>query len=102
MNNLKEILIVFVLENCKQSKIAETNTKQLHSMALGTHMAPSYTNIFMGKMEQGFLCTHEKLPLIWWIYIVNIFAVWTHGKPALQLFMNELNRFHGTIKLMAN
>ena len=75
---------------------------QIHGTVMGTHMAPLHANIFMGKLEQEFLRTQEKVPLVWWRYIHNIFAVWTHGEPALQLFVDELNHFHGTIKFTAN
>ena len=62
----------------------------IHGTAMGTCIAPSYANLFMGKLEQEFLRTQEKVPLVWWRYIDDIFAVWTHGEPALQIFVIEL------------
>ena len=59
---------------------------QIHGRAMGNHMAPSYVNLLMGKLEQEFLCTQEKVPFVWWRYIYEIFAVLTHGKPAVQFF----------------
>ena len=56
----------------------------------------------MGKLEQQFLCTQERVPLVWWRYIDDVFAVWTHGEPALQSFVDELNRHRNTIKFKAN
>ena len=69
---------------------------------MGSQMAPSYANIFMGKLEQQLLRTQERVPLVWWRYIDDVFAVSTHGEPALQSFVDELNRHHNTIKFTAN
>ena len=44
-------------------------------MAMGTRMAPSYANLFIGKFEQQFLQTQNKLHLVWWRYINNVFAI---------------------------
>ena len=68
---------------------------------MGTHMAPSYANLFMGKLEQEFLQTQDKKPRVWWRYIDDIFAIWTHGEPLLQIFIENLNRHHTTIKFTA-
>ena len=59
------------------------NYLQIHGTAMGTRMAPSYANLFMGKLEREFLRTQNKLPLVWWRYIDDIFAIWTHGEPSL-------------------
>ena len=53
---------------------------QIHGTAMGTRMAPSYANIFMGHLEQSFLQTHPQQPLSWWRYIDKVFLIWTHGE----------------------
>ena len=68
---------------------------------MGTRMAPSYANLFMGKFERQFLQTQNKLPLVWWRYIDDVFAIWTHGVPCLNVFLRELNNYHTTIKFTA-
>ena len=65
-------------------------------------MAPSYTNLFMRKFEQLFLQTQNKLPLVCWGYIDDVFAIWTHGVPFLNVFSRELNNYHMTIKFTAD
>ena len=40
----------------------ETNYLQVHGTAMGTGMAPSYANLFMGKLELEFLQTQDKIP----------------------------------------
>ena len=42
---------------------------QKHGNAMGTRMAPSYANLFMGKLEHEFLATQNRLPREWWRYI---------------------------------
>ena len=38
---------------------------QIHGMAKGTRMTPSYTNIFMGDLERRILNQVDKRPTIW-------------------------------------
>ena len=64
----------------------------------GTRMAPSYANILMGKLERKFLLTQDIEPQVWWRFIDNIFAIWTHGEQVLCRFIESLNRHHPTIK----
>ena len=74
---------------------------QKHKTAMGTRMAPSYANIFMGKLECDLLQQTRQNPTIWWRYIDDTFAVWPHGKQNLEAFFNEINSFHPTIKSIA-
>ena len=39
----------------------KTNYLQIHGTAMGTRMAPSYANLFMGKLEREFLRTQDKI-----------------------------------------
>ena len=54
---------------------------------MGTRMAPSYASLFMGKFEHEFLRTQIALPLVWWRFIDDVFAIWTHGEQQLQTFL---------------
>ena len=65
-------------------------------------MAPSYANRFMEKYEEQFLQTESRLPLVWWRYINDVFAVWTHGVTHLETFLRELNNHHTTIKFTSD
>ena len=65
---------------------------------MGTKMAPSYANIFMGKLEEEFLVTQSNQPAVWWRYIDDIF---TYGEEKLQQFINNLNAYHPSIKVKA-
>ena len=75
---------------------------QVHGTAMGTRMAPSYANLFMGKLEREFLLTQDLKPRVWWRFIDDIFAIWTHGEQSLNRFIESLNRHHPTIKFTTN
>ena len=75
---------------------------QVHGTAMGTRMAPSYANLFMGKLERKFLQTQNKIPQVWWRYIDNIFASRDHGKPSLTVFIDNIHRHYPTIKFTAS
>ena len=72
---------------------------QIHGTAISTCMAPSYANLFLGRLEHEFLETHNSIPQVWWRCTDDIFAIWTHGEPVLCGFVQNLNCHHPTIKI---
>ena len=48
----------------------------------------------MDEVEIEFLKTQERTPLVWFMYIDDIFCIWTHGKEHLETFLQELNNFN--------
>ena len=74
---------------------------QKHGTAMGTRMAPSYANIFMGRLEHNLLQQVADKPSIWWRYIDDVFAIWPHGEESLITFLEEINLFHPTIRFTA-
>ena len=69
---------------------------------MGTLMAASYANLFMGKLECEFLLIQDLKPQLWWRFIDVIFAIWTHGEQSLVRFIESFNRHRMTIKFTAN
>ena len=51
--------------------------------------------------EREILQTQDEVPRVWWRYIDDIFAIWTHGEPTLPVFIDSLNHHHPTIKFNA-
>ena len=47
----------------------------------------------MDEVEEKFLETQSKKPLIWLRYIDDIFFIWTHGEQELNRFLMDLNNF---------
>lgn len=64
---------------------------QKRGTAMGTRMAPSYANLFMADLENGFLASKEKTPLMWKRFIDDIFMIWPHSEEELELFLEDLN-----------
>ena len=73
---------------------------QKHGTAMGTKMAPSFANIFMGALEKSLLSSApgHLTPLLWKRFIDDIFLIWTHGEESFQTFIKHLNSVHPTIK----
>ena len=69
--------------------------------AMGTCIAPSYANLFMGKLEHEFLLTQNINPRVWWRFINDVFAIWTHGVQSLRSFTESLNCHYPPIKFTA-
>ena len=71
---------------------------QKRRTAIGTRMAPSYANIFMDRLERSLIKNAEVKPRIWWLYIDDIFIVWTEREEKLRKFIDYVNSAHETIK----
>ena len=65
---------------------------------MGTRMAPSYANLFMGRFEQHAIANALHKPLIWWRFIDDIFLIWTEGEEHLKHCISHLNSIHPYIK----
>ena len=71
---------------------------QVHGTAMGTRMAPSYANLFMGKFEQHAIENAPLKPFVWWRFIDDVFMIWTEGEEHLKDFIRYLNSIHASIK----
>ena len=67
---------------------------QVGGTAMGTKLAPSYANIFMGELEQKLIDSSPKEPFFWKRFIDDIFMIWTHGEEELHKFLEYLNTAH--------
>ena len=47
----------------------------------------------MDEVEQNFLETQNRKPLIWLRYIDDIFFIWSHGEKELERFLKDFNNF---------
>ena len=69
---------------------------QIHGTAMGTKMAPSFANLFLGTFEANALKNAPFNPHTWFRYIDDIFMIWTEGLGNLKIFIDYLNHspFH--------
>ena len=52
----------------------------------------------MSELENRLLTWTHSRPCVWWRYIDDVFAIWQHGQEALDIFLEQINNFHPTIK----
>jgi len=71
---------------------------QIRGTAIGTKMAPSYANVFMGGLETKLFEQASVKPVFWRRFIDDVFFIWTDGEESLKEFMALMNSFHDTIK----
>ena len=75
---------------------------QLIGTSMGTRVAPTYANIFMGKLEKILLtkCPQNLKQFVhtWRRFIDDIFIIWAGTHAQFQDFFNFLNSYHPTIK----
>ena len=79
----------------------EKHHLQTGGTAMGTRVAPSYANTFMGWFENTFVYTHNPALLVWKRFIDDIFIIWTHGQESLNDFVSHLNGCLPSIKFEA-
>ena len=60
---------------------------------MGTKMAPSYANLFMGVLEhvQQMLSSYKYKPLAYFRYIDDIFMIWAEGEETLTELLTHCN-----------
>ena len=75
---------------------------QIHGTAIGTKMAPSCANLFLGLFEANALENAPFQPHTWLRYIDDIFMIWTEGLDKLKIFIDYLNSIHSTIKFTSS
>jgi hypothetical protein len=71
---------------------------QINGTAMGTKMAPSYTNIFIGKLEKLIILFAPHKPLSWFRFIDDIDMKWTKSEENLNRFFDHANNVHPTIQ----
>jgi hypothetical protein len=74
---------------------------QINGTAMGTKMAPSYANIFMGRLEKDMLSSTPSSPKAWFRFIDDIFSWWDDSEEHFTAFLDHCNSFHTTIKFTA-
>ncbi len=85
-------------DNLHQTKKRGSALANIMQRLLQYKTAPSFANIFMSDLEERFLRTQSKRPLIWKWYIDDIFMIWTQSHEELQELLQQLNAFHQSIK----
>ena len=72
--------------------------RQTRGTAMGTHMAPSYANLFLAELEASFLPEFQEYVLVWFRFIDDVFMVWRGDSQSLNLFLESINTVHSSVK----
>ena len=96
---LKQMLGRILKENSFQFN--EENYLQCHGTAMGTKMAVAFANLFMAEIETKMLNQSNIKPRVWKCYIDDVFSLWDASKQDIDLFIEQANTFHPTIKFTA-
>ena len=65
-------------------------------------MAPAYANIVLSIFERNLLTGSCNKPLVWFRYIVDIFAIWTYGEDKFNDLMLYINSIHSSFQFTCN
>ena len=65
---------------------------------MGTTMAPSYANIFLGKLEKQIIQSSPHKPHSWFRFIDDVDMKWTESEENLHHFFDHANNVQPTIK----
>ena len=90
-------LLTLILK-CNNFEFNGVHYLQIQGTAMGTKMAPSYANIFMGHLEGQLLKAVPLTPYRWLRFIDDIDMQWSHGQDNLKIFLELANNFHKSIK----
>ncbi len=98
---LREMLMVILKEN--HFEFAGRSFSQNKGAAMGTPVAPTLANLFMGKLEAQALSTWEGTqPLVWLRYIDDILMILDSNEEELSRLLAHLNTQISTIKFTAS
>ena len=96
---LKQMLGLILKENSFQFN--GENYLQCHGTAMGTKMAVAFINLFMAEIGTKMLNQSNIKPRVWKCYIDDVFSLWDASKQDIDLFIEQANTFHPTIKSTA-
>ena len=64
-------------------------------------MTVAFANIFMAEFETKLICQSRIKPIEWKRYIGDVFSLWNKSKQDINLFIEQANQFHPSIKFTA-
>jgi hypothetical protein len=94
----KLLALLRLVLHCNNFEFDGKHYLQCGGTAMGTRLAPSYANLFMGELEKKLLSGYPLKPTIFLRFIDDIFMIWTHGEDSLLNFVEYLNHAHHSIK----
>ena len=75
---------------------------QTHGTSMGTKMVVAFSNIFMAEFETRLICLSRIKPIEWKRYIDDVFSLCNKSKQDINLFIEQANQVHPSIKFTAD
>ena len=100
-SNKSVLELLKLVLNCNNFEFNGKHYKQIKGTAMGTKVAPTFANIFMGKFEIDFVYTHRLYSKVmaWFRFIDDIFFIFTGTLDELKQFFHDMNNTkHRTIQ----
>ena len=94
---LVRIILGFILKH-STFRFMDMHMQQILGTSIGTRMAPSYVNLFMGKEERTIILTFLHLIYFWKSFIDDIFFIFLGFHSQLKSLMTFMNTISPTIK----
>lgn len=89
--------LINTVETVLKNKCFEFNgfvkQQEVSGAVIGRKCARTYIWIFMVELENEFLKTQERLPLVWFRYIDDIVFIWTHSSFETYLWVEWKRNF---------
>jgi len=60
---------------------------------MGMRMAPSFANLFIGKLEHSFMQAQSLTPPLWIRFLDDVLMVWSNSENSLKTCLEQLNQF---------
>ena len=95
--HIVHIILDFVLKH-STFKLMDTHIHQILDTSMGTRIAPSYANLFMGNEERTIILTFLHLIYFWKRFIDDIFFIFLGSHFQLKSLMTFMNTISPTIK----
>ena len=71
---------------------------QTSGTAIGSKLAPGYTNLFLSIFEHNMLNQYSIKPSIWLRYVDDIFMIWNDSEDKLKDFLAYINTVNPAIQ----
>lgn len=93
-------LLLFVLKN---NIFLFTNQYcvQLYRIAMGTKLAPALATLFLSVIEENYIKDSVYKPILWKIYIDDVFLIWDNTCDHLDNFISGLNHLKPRLRFTA-
>ena len=98
LSNQSILALLKLVLHCNNFTFDNNHYLQIGGTSMGTKVAPSFANIFMGELERKLLASAPYKPHTYLRFIDDIYMIWLGTETELQTFFTYCNNFHKIVK----